>query len=266
MNKLLVAVFDTETAADAGLKALRGLHEAGDITLYASGLLTRDMSGQVTVRKPLDASPVGAASGLAVGALIGLLAGPAGAVVGAVAGTMAGAMRDFWVAGVGLDFIEEAQSHLQPGKTALVAEVEEEWVIPVDDAVAVLGGRVFRRSRSELAEAQLDHDVAAFKAEIESLEAEATQASGDAKARLQTRLAAVHLSLDNVVLRAREGAESLKAEADAKGESLKRQLAKTQGAVKARVEDRIKRVKSAYHARGAKLSQAWHLTKEALSA
>ena len=29
---------------------------------------------------------------------------------------------------------------------------------------------------------------------------------------------------------------------------------------------RVKRVKSAYHARGAKLSQAWSLTKEALAA
>ena len=41
MNKLLVAIFDTETAADAGLNALRALHAAGDVTLYATGVLVR---------------------------------------------------------------------------------------------------------------------------------------------------------------------------------------------------------------------------------
>ena len=34
---------------------------------------------------------------------------------------VAGAVRDFWLAGVGLDFIEAATRHLQPGKVALVA-------------------------------------------------------------------------------------------------------------------------------------------------
>jgi hypothetical protein len=37
------------------------------------------------------------------------------------------------------------------------------------------------------------------------------------------------------------------------------------GDVQSRIEDRMKRVKSAYHARGAKLAQAWSLTNEALT-
>jgi hypothetical protein len=37
------------------------------------------------------------------------------------------------------------------------------------------------------------------------------------------------------------------------------------GDVKSRIEDRMKRVKSAHHARSAKLSQAWSLTQEALA-
>ena len=108
MNKLLVAVFDNETAAGAGLNALRTLHAAGDITLYATGVLARDAEGMVSVKKSMDAGPIGAVTGLAVGSLVGLLGGPVGVAVGAVAGTAAGAVRDFWAAGVGLDFIEAA--------------------------------------------------------------------------------------------------------------------------------------------------------------
>jgi len=266
MNKLLVAVFDNETAADAGLNALRALHAAGDITLYANGVITRDAKGEVSVKKPMDSGPVGTATGLAVGSLIGLLGGPVGVAIGAVTGTVVGAVRDFWVAGVGLDFIEEAEKRLQPGKVALVAEIEEEWVIPVDLALEAAGGQVFRRTRTEVAEAQFDHDIAAFKSEIKELESEASHASGEAKTKLQAKLATAKTSLDGAVRRAQQRVDTLKQEADAKAESLKLQLSQAKGDVKNRIEDRMKRVKSAYHARGAKLSQAWSLTKEALTA
>jgi len=265
MNKLLVAVFDTESAADAGLKALRSLHASGDITLYATGVLSRDAVGAVSVKKSLDPAGVGTATGLAVGSLIGLLGGPVGVLAGAAAGTVAGAVRDFWVAGVGLDFIEEASRCLLPGKVALVAEVEEEWVIPVDTALEALGARVFRRSRSEVAEAQFDRDIAAIQGEITALESEASQAAGAAKNRLHTQLAAARASLQGTVHRAGQQIDTLKQEAEAKAESLKAQLGQAQGDVKQRIEQRTAHVKRAYHARGAKLSQAWGLTKEALA-
>ena len=152
-----------------------------------------------------------------------------------------------------------------PGKVALVAEVEEEWVIPVDSALEAVGGHVFRRTRAEVAEAQYDHDIVVFKSEIKELQSEASHASGLAKTQLQTRLGTAKASLDGAVQRAKQRVESLKHEATAKGEALKLQMNQTEGAVKNRVEDRMKRVKSSYHARGAKLSHAWSLTKEALA-
>jgi uncharacterized membrane protein len=266
MNKLLVAIFDTETSADAGLNALRALHASGDVTLYATGVLVRDATGAVSVKKSLDTGPTGTVTGLAVGSLIGLLGGPVGVAIGAATGTIAGAVRDFWVAGVGLDFVEAALHHLQPGKVALVAELEEEWVIPVDVALEAAGGQVFRRTRTEVAEAQFDHDIAAFKAEIKELESEAAHASGAAKATLQSRLATTKASLEGAVHRGQARLDALEREAEAKAESLARQLGQVTGDAKARIEDRMKRVKRAYHSRGAKLSQAWHLTKDALTA
>jgi uncharacterized membrane protein len=266
MNKLLVGIFDTETAAAAGLNALRNLHAAGDITLFATAVVARDAKGLVSVKESRDAGPIGTATGLAVGSLVGLLGGPVGVAVGALTGAVAGSVRDFWAAGVGLDFIEEAIQHLQPGKVALVAEIEEEWVIPVDSALEAAGGQVLRRTRIEVAEAQFDHDIAAFKSEIKDLESEASHASGAAKTKLQAKLAAAKAdSLDSAVHRAQQRVDTLKQEADAKAEALKLQLSLAKGDVKVRIEYRMKRVKSAHHARSAKLSQAWSLTKEALA-
>ncbi len=265
MNKLLVTIFDTEAAANSGLNALRNLHAAGDITLFATAVLAKDTTGSVSVKQSTDSGPIGTATGLAVGSLIGLLGGPAGVAIGALTGTVAGAVRDFWAAGVGLDFIEEATQHLQRGKVALVAEVEEEWVIPVDSALEALGGQVLRRTRTEVEEAQFDHDIAAFKSEIKELETEASQATGAAKTKLQAKLAAAKTSLDSAVHRAQQRVDALRQAADAKAEALKLQLSLAKGEVKARIEDRMKRVKSAHHVRSAKLSQAWSLTKEALA-
>jgi hypothetical protein len=86
MNKMLVVIFDNETAANAGLQALRKLHADGDITLYAAAVLGRDANGVLSLKKGMDAGPVGAGVGLAVGSMIGLLGGPLGLVVGAVTG------------------------------------------------------------------------------------------------------------------------------------------------------------------------------------
>ncbi len=264
MNKMLIAIFDNETAADAGLHALRQLHAQGDISLYAFGVIAKDALGKVTVKVAAEQGPIGTASGLAVGSLIGLLGGPVGVVVGAATGTVLGAVRDFWVAGVGLDFVEEAGQVLQPGKVALVAEIEEEWVIPVDSALEALGAQVFRRTRSEVAEAHYDHDIAAFKSEIRELEDEVDEASGNAKLKLQANLAKAQIRLESAVERAKQGVETLKMEADAKAESLKVQWTQVADQAKRKLEDRIQRVKHAYHARGSKLAQAWALTKEAL--
>jgi hypothetical protein len=71
------------------------------------------------------------------------------------------------------------------------------------------------------------------------------------------KLSAAKTGLDGAVRRAQQRLDTLKQEADAKAEALKLRLSQAKGDVKVRIEDRMKRVKSAYHARGAKLSQNW---------
>jgi uncharacterized membrane protein len=265
MNKMLIVVFDNEAGADAGLHALRKLHSEGDITLYASGVIAMDPNDNAKVLSTKGQGSVGAGVGLAVGGLIGLLGGPVGLAIGAVTGVALGAVRDFWVAGVGLDFVEEAKRFLKPGKVALVAEIEEEWITPVNMAMVAAGGMVFRRSRMAVAEHDVDHGIAALKIELRQLEAEASHASGDAKLTIQAELAKAKSSLDGAIERAKQRVVVLKAEADKKAELISSQLSMAQGEAKTRIEDRVKRVKHAYHARGAKLAQAWELTKEALA-
>jgi uncharacterized membrane protein len=88
MNKMLMAIFDNESVAHAGLQALLRLHTESDITHYASGVIGSDPMGVVCVKKSRGKDTIGTATGLALVSLIDLLGGSPGMVIGAMTGTM----------------------------------------------------------------------------------------------------------------------------------------------------------------------------------
>jgi len=265
MDRMLVVVFDSERQAEDGLLGLLQLHAEGALTVYASRVVVRSAEGVLSVRPSSAEAPLGTAAGLAVGSLIGLLGGPAGMAAGAIAGTLAGALRDYWHAGVALDFIEQATASLAPGKVALVAEIEEEWVIPADTRLQAAGGTVFRRTRADVADAALARDIAGFKAEVGGLEDEARQATSDGQTRLRTKVSAARASLNGAVQRARARLDHLEQESATKVHALEQQMALVPGEARSRLDERLKQVRSAGHERAAKLMQAWELTKAALA-
>jgi uncharacterized membrane protein len=266
MNRMLVVIFDSETKANEGVRAMRQLHAEGGITVYGIGVIARGAAGKVEIKEAMGQGGMGIGMGLAVGSLIGLLAGPVGLVVGAVTGTIAGAVRDFWVAGVGLDFLEQAERDLAPGKVAVIAEVEEEWTVPVDSQMETLGGVVFRRARADIAEEQFDGEVATMKSEYAMLKAEVKRSSGDAKTKLEGKLASAKTTLDAAAKRSKKRLDDLEGEAESRLGDLKSQLERAKDEFKSGLEVRAKRVRDAYARRTAGLTKAWEQAKDALAA
>ena len=188
MDNMLVIVFDSETKAYEGTKALQELQHEGSIKLLAKAVIARDASGKVEVRQTQDISPSGTAVGLLAGSLIGLIAGPVGVAIGAGAGTLGGLTYDLADMGVEKDFLIEAEKSLQPGKAAVVAEVIEDWTLPLDNRMKSLGGVVLRRTREDVVSAQNTRDIAEINADIDEMEAEYNKATGEAKAKLQKQI------------------------------------------------------------------------------
>ena len=114
---------------------------------------------------------------------------------------------------VDLDFVEEAEKMLLPGKVALVAEVDEEWVVSVDASLEASGGTLFRRARSEVIDTQFDHAIGACKGEIKELEAEAAHATGEAKSKLQVQIVTAKAGLARAVQHAKQRVEALRQDA-----------------------------------------------------
>ncbi len=266
MDKMIVVVFDSENKAYEGSKALKELDAEGSITLYAVGVIAKDATGKVTVKEAADQGPLGTAVGLMTGSLIGLIGGPVGVAIGAYAGTLGGIVYDLATVGIGDDFLAEVGGRLQPGKTAVVAEVEEEWVMPVDTRMEAAGGVIFRRGLGEVQDALIERDTNALKAEITNLRAEYARATGEAKVKLQAKLDAAKAKLQATHDRAKAALEASRKKMDAKIKSLQGQVANAKSDAKARLEARIAEVRSEYDRRTDKLKQAWELTKQALAA
>jgi uncharacterized membrane protein len=265
MDKMIIVGFDSELKAYEGSKAFQDLQREGSIDLYAKAVIARNAGGKVTVKEQGDMGPVGTAVGLLSGSLIGLIGGPVGVAVGAAAGTYGGLLYDSMNLGINMDFIAEVADYLQPGKAAVVAEVWEEWTLPVDNRMEALGGIVFRRSRNEVLDIVIDRDVRILTAELDALEAEYKQATGEAKANLQKKIDAAKARLQATQDAIQARIDASQKETDAKIKSLQEQAAKESGERKAKREARIAELKADQKRRSDLFKQAGELTKEALS-
>ena len=266
MNKMLVAVFDSETAAFDGLSALRELHKSGDITLYGTATLIKDYGGRITVKQVDEEEPAGAAVGLLTGGLIGLIGGPVGLPIGAALGGLTGLLFDLDRSGISVAFVDDVSKALIPGKAAVVADVDESWTTPVNAKLHKLGAVVFRRLRSEVVEDQLNREAAAFQAELKALDEELRQAAFEDKAAIQKDIDAVNKQLKVLQDQAQARLDEARADMEAKLIALQDQARDASGRAKARIDKRIAEAKADFAVRSKKLRQAWDLAKQAVAA
>jgi uncharacterized membrane protein len=264
VNKILIAVFDSEKAASEGVAALKDLHRDGDISLYASSVIAKDDAGVVAVRQAADPGPLGTLVGIVAGSLVGLLGGPAGALVGGWIGGGAGLVYDLFSVGVGVDLMEEVGTSLTPGKVAVVADIDENWTAPVDMRLDAIGATVFRRYPGEVADEQLAREAEAAEAEMRQLDAELEQTEGEVRAKAQATAAAQQAKIEALVDRVEAAIKQDKAEVEARLATLHAQLESAREEQRKRIGTRIDEAKAAHEARQEKLEEARKHAKAAL--
>jgi uncharacterized membrane protein HdeD (DUF308 family)/uncharacterized membrane protein len=166
MKEMLMAIFNTAPQALRGLLIIKGLHRAGDITLYSTAVIAKETSGKVSIKQASERELNGAPLGLLTGIVVGTFGGPLGTAIGGLIGGLVGLIFDLAKAGISADFLEESSQVLAPGKTALLAEMDENSVASVDIRLAKLGGQVFWRQRSEFVEDQLIDELDTITSEL----------------------------------------------------------------------------------------------------
>jgi uncharacterized membrane protein len=236
MEKMLVVVFDNDVKAYEGSRALNRLDYEGSVVIHAEAIISKNPDGTVSVKKAEGDFPVRTVEGTAIGSLIGLLGGPVGFGIGAAAGAVAGGISDIYAAGVDEDFLREVSEKLTPGKYAVVADLSEQWVTPVDKTMEGLGGVVFRMAKTSFEADQRARDIAALKAEINELKVEHSKAIADRKSKIQAKIDGLNTRLKNKQEEARHRLDQIMSEADAKIKALEKKAAKSPGDAKAAIE------------------------------
>lgn len=175
MTNLLIASCKQEAEAIAASNKLNELETIGDITIYERVIIKKNEDGEAAVLQADTNEGVRTLSGMAIGTLVGSLAGPVGVVAGMLTGTLAGMVSEEDHYGFTEDFTSKVLAQLQPGETAVVAEIDEDNKIFVDSSLKPLGATLTRTdvdyeydeySDEEMDE--LDEEIAAERAKIKS--------------------------------------------------------------------------------------------------
>jgi uncharacterized membrane protein len=174
-DNVVVVRFAEPSRAYEALSVLKRLGDAGDLDVRSAVLLERSADGGYSIPEGADnAAGFFMASGGLIGMLVGVLGGPLGVLLGGSLGALTGGSVEIGRAGDQDVALEGISKQIEPGSTALVAEVTEYTPTLLDTAMDGVAGTVSRRPASdvyaevEAAEhAEVKGDLDAFKAKID---------------------------------------------------------------------------------------------------
>jgi uncharacterized membrane protein len=193
-DNVLVVSFGEETKNDANayqaLTDLKQLDSQGQIQIAGAAVVTRDLDGRVEVKTEVGEDPfTGTAAGGMIGVLVGIIGGPLGVLLGGATGLMVGSLFDLDDAESTESVLSDISKQVQPGRTAVLAQVTEQSPEVVDTAMARLGGEVLRRSavdvEEEIAAAQEAQRKAKREARKELQRAHVEKSKEDAHTKVE---------------------------------------------------------------------------------
>ena len=190
MTNLIIASFNEEAEAIEASHKLNELETIGDITIYGMALVKKPAQGDAVVLQADDSTEgLRTLSGAAIGALIGTLAGPVGALIGMLTGTLAGEVSEDDHYGFTEEFMAKATSQLQPGSTAVIAEIDEDNDIFVDSSLTPLGATLVRTDVDYEYDEQSDEEMEEFEEDIADERAKIKSANAAEKSKIQKKIA-----------------------------------------------------------------------------
>lgn len=265
MEKMVVVIFDDISQAKDGMLAIRELDREGAISVHDASLVKKKSDGTAELLKTEEAPPAGMVGGTAVGILVGLLGGPVGVFVGASSGVLLGGFYDLYRSGVSAEFLDDVSSNLTPGKYAVVADISEEYVTPLDNKMTSLGGQIMRTAKRYVEVDQIKGDIAALDSEINQLSDEMHKARMEDKAKLQAKIDKLKEKREKKIGYVKQRTEQIEKERDAKVQGLKEKATKAHGERKAVIEARVTQIRKQYQETLTKLRklQAERLEKSA---
>jgi uncharacterized membrane protein len=178
---LIVAVFGTQTGAEAARKALKTSRDEKLIGICASIAVHKDEKGQIHVKDTGMSAGKGAAEGSILGAAVGVLTGGATLALGA-AGALAGGLvgRRKRAGCVEEQRLNQLSASLVPDSSALIVVMQPGWGVVVEQELQGIGADLFTADIPPSLDQDLDasHE-AAYAALLSQMNPAANGTSGE---------------------------------------------------------------------------------------
>jgi uncharacterized membrane protein len=200
-DNVLVVTFGEDPENDKNayqaLTDLKQLDSQNQIKIEGAAVVTREPNGRVDAKSEVGEDPyVGTASGGMIGLLIGIIGGPLGVLLGGATGVLVGSLFDIDEVETTESVLSEISKQVQPTRTAVVAQVNEQSPEVIDSAMARLGGEVMRRPvvhvEEEIAAAQEAQRKAKREARKELHKASVEKRKEDAHAKVEELKSKLH--------------------------------------------------------------------------
>jgi uncharacterized membrane protein len=141
--KLIAAVFPDREHAETIFDMLERMHKAVTITIHDVALVTKDDKGKLKIEQTHELTTgKGARRGAIIAGALGVIFPPAflaSALTGGLIGAIAGRFRD---TGIKTDAMKDLADRLDGGKAAVFVIVDEENVLPVQNALSSYEGEL----------------------------------------------------------------------------------------------------------------------------
>ncbi|RZM26415.1 MAG: DUF1269 domain-containing protein [Pedobacter sp.] len=200
MEKMIQALFDSETDAFKGLQAVQQLGLTKDISVGETYVLTKNTDGSTAIRSAKDeAEGSGALGGGLIGGLIGLLAGPLGLIVGVAGGMIAGSAGETLRAESVSDYLDAVSEKIPVGKSVLVAHVWEDWEAPLDTVLTPLTTDISRFNLQEEVYVPVHSELDKISADISAAESRISESDDTEKAEWEETLHSLRKKKEHLV-------------------------------------------------------------------
>ena len=196
-ENVIVVSFAEDSSAYEAFTKLKELDEQGQVSIKGAAIVQRGDDGRIATKDSVDDNQLtGTATGGLIGLLVGILGGPFGVLIGGATGLLIGSLYDVADAEETQSVLAAISTAIRPGRTVVLAEVDEQTHDVVDEAMARLDGTVTRRSvddvEAEIAAAEHAQRAAKREARKQLLETRRSRAKEEIRRIVDALKARAH--------------------------------------------------------------------------
>lgn len=189
MKNVIVVSFTEETKAIEALHKLNELESFGDISIYEKIMVRKKTTGECEILREDDSEGWRTLVGMTLGSLLGAMGGPVGIIIGLYTGTAIGAIADISHYDFAEDFILKVENKMPVGTVAIVAEIDEDSNVFVDNYMKPFGAVITRSDVDFEYDNYVSEQIDEIDEEIADARAELKKAVGDDKKQIQKKIA-----------------------------------------------------------------------------